>query len=156
MNTAIFLALLFVALALVPAGAHLAELPHKIDLVQNEYQVVQQIYRGWALFGIVIAGALASTTVLTIRIRHVPRAFRLALIALLCLVATQIVFWTFTFPVNQATENWTVLPPNWSELRARWEYSHAASAGLTLIAFGALAVLASTTAERPTNARRMP
>lgn len=32
LNTARFLALLFAALALVPAGAHLAELPNKIGL----------------------------------------------------------------------------------------------------------------------------
>jgi len=47
--------------------------------------------------------------------------------------------------VNQATQNWTVLPSNWAELRARWEYSHAASALLNLAALGAviLAVLSA-------------
>ncbi len=40
----------------------------------------------------------------------------------------------FTFPVNRATVNWTRLPENWGSLRRRREYSHAASAGLNLIA----------------------
>jgi hypothetical protein len=36
-----------------------------------------------------------------------------ALAAFSCLVAAQIVFWTVTFPANQATHNWTVIPANW-------------------------------------------
>lgn len=72
MNSLYFLALLFAALAFVPAGAHVAELPHKMRLSGDEYYVVQQIYRGWALFGIVVAGALASTFALTRRLRQLP------------------------------------------------------------------------------------
>jgi hypothetical protein len=51
---------------------------------------------------------------------------------------TQVVFWTFTFPANQATDNWTMLPENWMALRTQWEYLHAASAVLNLIALVAL------------------
>jgi len=58
---------------------------------------------------------------------------------------TQIVFWTFTFPVNQQTSNWTVLPPDRARLRAQWEYSHAASAVLNLIALVALILSAMQT-----------
>lgn len=52
--------------------------------------------------------------------------------------------WTFTFPANRATQNWTTLPENWMALRAQWEYSHAASAVLNLAALVAviLSVLA--------------
>ena len=53
-----FLAILFMALALVPGGAHLFELPNKIGLGEDAYFAVQQIYAGWALFGIVLFGAL--------------------------------------------------------------------------------------------------
>jgi hypothetical protein len=135
-----FLSLLFAAFALVPSGAHLAELTNKMKLGATEYQSVQQIYRGWELFGVVVLGALASTLALTIGLRGHPTAFTPALVAFLCIVGTQIVFWTFTFPVNRMTVNWTVLPDNWVDLRARWEYSHAASAGLNATALIALIV----------------
>ena len=75
-----------------------------------------------------------------IGLRGHPTAFMPALVACLCIVGTQIVFWTFTFPVNRMTVNWTVLPDNWADLRARWEYSHAASAGLNAGAVIALIV----------------
>jgi hypothetical protein len=130
-------ALLFAALALAPALAHLLELPNKIGLSREEYLTVQQIYRGWALLGIVILGALVSTLVLAILLRGRP-GFALALTAFLCIVGTQAVFWTFTFPTNQETMNWTVLPDHWAALRTQWEYSHATSAVLNLLALIAL------------------
>lgn len=135
-----FLSLLFSALALAPALAHLLELPGKINLSRADYLTVQQIYRGWALLGIVVAGALFSTLALTIMSRHQSRAFAFALIALLCIIGAQVVFWTYTFPANQATSNWTFLPENWQSLRTRWEYSHAAGAGLNLIALSAVII----------------
>ena len=58
LRVAQFLALVFIALALVPSGAHLFALPNKMDLARDQYFVVQNIYRGWALFGIVLFGAL--------------------------------------------------------------------------------------------------
>jgi hypothetical protein len=133
-----FLSLLFAALALAPAMAHLLELPNKIKLSRDEYLTVQQIYRGWALLGVVVFGALLSTLALTILVRNQPRAFIWSLTALLCIVGTQIIFWTFTYPANQQTNNWTVLPDNWPELRAQWEYSHAAGVVLNVIALATL------------------
>ena len=129
-----FLSLLFVALALAPAMAHLLELPNKINLSREDYLKVQQIYRGWALLGFVVVGALLSTLALTITVRHERTAFILALIAFLCIAGTQVIFWTYTYPSNQATNNWTMLPENWAELRRQWEYSHATSAVLNLVA----------------------
>ena len=70
MPIAQFLALVLSALALVPAGAHLFALPNKIGLAQTDYFIVQNIYRGWALFGIVLFGALAATLVLAILVRR--------------------------------------------------------------------------------------
>ena len=55
------LAVLLVAVCLVPAGAHLFELPHKMALPPAPYMTVQGIYAGWALFGIPIAIALVLT-----------------------------------------------------------------------------------------------
>ncbi|MER3423466.1 MAG: DUF1772 domain-containing protein [Nitrospiraceae bacterium] len=138
LNIVRFLSLLFVALAMAPAMAHLLELPNKITLSRDEYLTVQQIYRGWALLGFVVFGALVSTLILTIMVRHEPKAFALTLTAFLCIVGTQIVFWTWTYPANQQTDNWTMLPDNWLELRKQWEYSHATGAGLNVIALIAL------------------
>ena len=134
LNTMRFLSLLFVALALGPSLAHLLELPNKINLSADDYLTVQQIYRRWALLGIVWAGALISTLVLAIMVRKKPNAFVLTLIALLCIGGMLAVFFAYTYPANQATNNWTMLPSNWLELRNQWEYSHATSAGLNLIA----------------------
>jgi hypothetical protein len=134
LRTLYFLSLLFAALALAPAMAHLLELPNKISLHREDYLTVQQIYRGWNLLGFVVAGALFSTLALTITVRQERKAFIFALIAFLCIVGTQVVFWTYTYPANQATDNWTTLPENWTELRRQWEYSHATSAVLNLVA----------------------
>jgi hypothetical protein len=127
-----------VALALVPAGAHLAALPHKVRLSAHDYLVVQQLYAGWSLFGAVVSGALLSTGVLTVLERREPRLLAAAFLAFLCILCTQIVFRVFTQPASRATRNWTVLPDNWMQLRKQWEYSHAASAVLNLIALFAL------------------
>lgn len=133
-----FIALFFVALALGPALAHLLELPNKITLAREDYLTVQQIYRGWALLGVVVAGALLSTLILALMVRKERKAFVFALIAFLCIAGTQLVFWTYTYPSNQVTNNWTMLPQNWTELRRQWEYSHATSAGLNLMALVAM------------------
>ena len=141
-----FLSLLFAILALCPGMAHVLELPNKIHLPGESYLRVQQLYRGWALVGITVIAALASTLILAIlvRARPVERAF--VVVAFLSLAVTQVIFWTFTFPVNKRTQNWSTLPANWLGLRSRWEYSHAASAIFNFIAIVALilAVLQSS------------
>ncbi|HEX6003183.1 MAG TPA: DUF1772 domain-containing protein [Burkholderiales bacterium] len=150
MKLARFSSLLFAALALGPAMAHLLELPNKIGLARDAYLTVQHIYNGWAFLGFVVYGAIFSTLALAVLSRREPKRFTYALIACLCIVGTQVVFWTFTFPANKETLYWTVLPEHWRALRAQWEYSHAASAALNLIAFVAvsLSVLAGGT-DRP-------
>jgi hypothetical protein len=135
-----FLSLLFCSLALAPALAHLLELPNKIGLPRDEYLVVQQIYAGWWMLGVFVFGALLSTLALTIVARKRPGELGPALTAFLCIVTAQAIFWTFTFPANQQTANWTRLPDNWPELRIQWEYSHAAGAMLNLVAFIAVII----------------
>lgn len=135
MKTVQFLAIVLVAVALVPAGAHLLELVNKIGMARNEYLTAQQIYRGWALLGIVLIGAIAATFVLALFSRPQRTAFRFAAAAFLLLLATLVTFFVWIFPANQATANWTTAPENWQALRTRWEYTHAANAVLTLAAF---------------------
>ena len=128
LRVARFLSLVFLALCLVPASAHLLELPHKIGMSRDEYLVAQSLYRGWALLGVVVVAALGATLVTALLQRHRRVGYRLALAAFFCLVAAQLVFWIFTFPANRVTENWTRLPADWAYWRARWELSHAAGA----------------------------
>lgn len=138
-----FAAIMLTALALVPAGAHLFELPNKIGLPQEAYFTVQGIYRGWALFGFVLVPAVLVNATLAFLAR--PQAVRvLALAAALLLAANLAIFFAWTFPANQATANWTMVPPDWESLRRQWEYSHAANAGLTFLALAALVLGALT------------
>lgn len=144
-----FVAVMLTALALVPAGAHFFELPNKIGLSQEQYFTVQAIYRGWALFGFVLIGALAANLGLAIALRRQKTPFRLALLAFLLVAATLAIFFTWTYPANQATENWTVAPENWEALRLQWEYAHAANAVLTFVALCALTLSTLTARDRP-------
>src|SRR4029078_9538469 len=123
-----FFSLLFVGLALAPGLAHVLQMAHQKDASGDEYVRVQQLYAGWAWLGLIVMAALVSTFVLTVLVRQRLRQFALACIALGSVVVTPVIFWTFTFPVNQETHNWTMLPVNWMTLRERWEYSHATAA----------------------------
>ena len=136
------LAVLFTALCLVPAGAHLLELPHKIGLSQADYLVVQQIYRGWAFAGIALVGAVVVDIVLVVMLRGQGAPFVAALIALILIVVTLVTFFVFIYPVNGATADWTRAPENWEELRSRWEYTHAVNAVLTFISLIAVTAAA--------------
>ena len=132
-----FIAIILTALALVPAGAHLLELVHKITLDRAQYLTVQQLYRGWAFLGAVLIAAMLANLVLTIRSRRQGRPMRLATIATLLLAANLTIFFIWTFLANQATGNWTVMPADWEALRDQWEYSHAVNALLTFLALSA-------------------
>lgn len=137
-----FFAIVLTSLALVPSGAHFFELPNKIGLAQDQYFTVQGSYRGWALFGLVLVAALAADLVLAILLRHQRRPFWLALASVALIAATLAVFFTWIFPANQATSNWTVAPENWHALRTQWEYAHAANAVLTFAALCAVVAAA--------------
>ena len=100
------------------------------------YFVVQNIYRGWALFGIALFGALATNLALAIVVRRQRAPFWLALAS--CLWPPLSVFFIWTYPANQATSNWTVVPADWQQLRTTWEYAHATNAVLTFLALCAV------------------
>jgi hypothetical protein len=133
-----FVAMVLTALALVPGGAHLFTLPNKIYLGESDYFITKSVYRGWALLGIVLIGAAIANFALALLIRAQRAPSIFALIGGLCLVATLVIFFAFTFPANQATNNWTQIPPDWEQLRWRWELSHAVNAMITFIAFCSL------------------
>ena len=142
MATVFVLSVLFSVIALGGGLAHVFALPNKINMPAAEYLVAQQVYSGWAFLGIAIIGALVLSLISAISVRHDRRAFRLRLGAAICIALGLVVFFIFTYPANLATDNWTMLPDNWRELRKQWEYSHAVGAGLNFIAVTLLVVSA--------------
>ena len=135
------------ALALVPAGAHFFELPGKIGLDREAYFLVQQVYSGWGLFGIGVVGALFMNVVLAVLLRSDQMAFVFAVGAVVALLVNLAIFFTWTFPANEATANWTRPTENWETLRRNWEYSHAVNALVTLLGLCSV-TLAALTARR--------
>jgi hypothetical protein len=129
-----FLAIAISALALVPSGAHLAALPNKIGMSQAEYFTVQRIYYGWAFLGVLWPAGLLVNAVLATVVRSQQWPFWFAVMAALSFGLMLAIFFLWTFPANQATENWTSAPENWEALRRQWEYSHAVNAVILFMA----------------------
>lgn len=125
-----FVAVLLTGLALIAPGAHLYEIANKMALAKPEYFVVQKIYIGWWMAGLLLPLALIVNLVLAYSERNL---FALGAAALI--LANLVIFYFFTYPVNVTTQNWTVMTDNWEALRRRWEYSHAVNAGVTFLAF---------------------
>ena len=142
------LALLFTALSLVPGGAHALEFGHKIGLSREDYAIVQRLYLGWQFMGIAVVGALLLNGGLAAMLRHNNPAFNWSIAATLFLVLSLAIFFTWTFPVNQTTVNWTILPANWEALRRQWEYSHLVNEAVSLLAFVCLTVSVVLTAKQ--------
>jgi len=135
-------AIILTALALVPSAAHLFELPHKLDLTQRQYFVVQRIYQGWDLWGVVLIGAMAANLALALTFRRRRAAFGFALLGFVLVAATLVIFFIWIYPANRATLNWTLAPGHWRQLRAQWEYSHAIDALLTFAALCSVTIAA--------------
>jgi hypothetical protein len=139
--------ILVLALALVPAAAHLFELPNKLAMSPHDYLIAQASYRGWALFGIAVVSAIALCGLHAYLVRSNRIAFRWSLVAFACLVATQLIFWGFTHPINVLTDNWTLTPTDIEAARRQWEFSHAAA---SVFDFAALvAMVLAVQASRP-------
>src|SRR5215831_12916220 len=145
------LAVISVALCLIPAGAHFFELANKMSLSTAEYMTTQKIYAGWSFFGVAIIAAIAFTLTHTLMVRAEHAAFLLSLTALLCLGATQVIFWTFTYPINVVTNNWTISPQDFETARRQWEYSHAVNAVLTFVALVTITLSTLTYKGLPSN-----
>ena len=133
-----FLAVTFTALALIPGGAHLMEMPNKLALDERDYMIVQRIYQGWSLAGVALAGALVASLLLAIVSRSQTVPLVLAGVGFGLLLITLITFFVRVFPVNRETSNWTRPTGRFEEFRRRWESTHAANAILSLLAFVAL------------------
>ncbi len=137
-----FLTVVITGLSLIAPGAHALELLNKIGLPKTEYFIVQQIYSGWWIIGLLLPLALAANVLNAIFLRNDKTAMMLSIAAATLIGLNLIIFMLFTQPANAATQNWTVQPENWEALRSQWEYSHAVNAAVNFVAF-CCAVLAS-------------
>jgi hypothetical protein len=133
-------ALLASALLLGPALAHAFELPAKISLAREEYFIVQQIYRGWAGFSVLLVVQVIALLTTAFLMRRERRVLVPIVLAILLVLGAQVLFWAYTYPANAATANWTVQTDDWVRLRRMWEYSHLAGAGLQVLAMACLIV----------------
>ncbi|MEZ5817289.1 MAG: DUF1772 domain-containing protein [Hyphomicrobiaceae bacterium] len=141
-DAAFFVALVATGIALGGALAHALELPNKIGLPKASYFIVQRIYDGWWQLAYVLAVELAAMLAVLVLSWRDTLPFRLALFAIVAVLAAQAVFWIWTWPANVATRNWTMVPDNWEALRWQWEFSHLGGAVLQLLAFCALSLAA--------------
>ena len=159
--------ILLVALAMVPALAHLLEFPGKSRLTKDAYLAVQPIYYpGFTIAGGIgeVGGLVSVLAILLLTPQGTP-AFWLRVIALVGMFGVQLVFWMFTQPVNKFWLQSTTLgsfgnaffdvgsethrlhpddPDAWKKMRDRWEYSHIARAALATFSFLLLVVAAIT------------
>ncbi|HWF08813.1 MAG TPA: anthrone oxygenase family protein [Bryobacteraceae bacterium] len=162
------ISILLIALAMIPAVAHLLEFPGKSRLGRDAYLTVQPIYYpGFTIAGGIgeVGGLVSVVTTLLLMPRGTPQ-FWLTLAAVLAMLGMQIVFWLFTQPVNKFWLQSTTLgsfgdaffnvraaqnrgsgdPEGWKRMRDRWEYSHIARAGFAALGFLLLVVAAVTQA----------
>jgi hypothetical protein len=139
-NISFFVALLATAIALGGALAHAFEFFHKMAMSQEDYFITQQIYAGWNRLAFVLLFELLGTIGVIVLYRHSPAVMWPAMAALIFFLASQVVFWIWTFPANVATNIWTEQPENWAQLRQQWEVSHFAGAVFQLLAMSALII----------------
>jgi hypothetical protein len=147
-------AVLLVAVAMALALAHALELPGKLRLSKEQYLQTQAIYYpGFTIGGIAEPLALALTLLLTILAPREGPSVWLTGAAVAALAAMHAAYWLWTHPVNNfwiegfrlkgaaagffafdpLRRRKSAKPPDWTELRDRWEYSHVARAVLGLL-----------------------
>lgn len=137
-----FISIYLTALTLSLTFCHLLEMPRKMQYGEALYMAVQHslyLYFAW-VGAIAEVGAVVSLTVLSVLTGKRGFIFYLTLVATICVAAGLAVWFVFVSPANTQMAQWSVvpLPANWTDVRRRWEFGHAASAVLDLIGFGAL------------------
>jgi hypothetical protein len=128
------ISVLLSAILLVPAGAHVASIANKLKLEADQYLAAQRAYDGWSYFGVPIFGLGVALITLGVASYRSGKPIALVLTAFASFLLAQAIFWAFTYPVNKATSNWTMLPDDWEAMRMQWEWSHAGGAVFTLAA----------------------
>jgi hypothetical protein len=137
-----FLAIILVAVYLVPGGAHVFELPNKIGMDQSSYMTAQRLYDGWFRFNLFLIAAMVAAAVLASLSRRQRPPYGFAIAGLVLMLASAGGFFVFVRPINLATAGWTVVPEDFEAARAQWEYGHVFDAALIFLALVALVISA--------------
>jgi hypothetical protein len=95
-----FLAVVITGLALIAPGAHVFELLRKMAMSEKRSYVVQDIYRGWWVVGLLLPGALIANVALAVAVRADLTARGLATVAAALLLLNLVVSAIWTRPVN--------------------------------------------------------
>jgi hypothetical protein len=151
MRVLTILCLMLVAAKFGTSLAHVAELPGKLRLDEATYKAVQAIYYpGFTIVGLVGEfGGIIALAVLIYLTPYGNNRFWLTVAALVFLLAGHATYWLMTHPVNNFwVKDVAMSAPgstffstfagakagDWTELRNRWELSHAIIAGRSAMA----------------------
>lgn len=136
-----FVTLFLAALGLVMGGAHLLELPVRMQYEPMLYmQVTSTLYRYYGLIGGPIQVlALFSATVLVYVVRG-RSAFRSTIAGTLCIALSLLLWFLLVQPVNVIwAEALRASPADavqaYAQLRSRWEYGHLSAFGAWVVGF---------------------
>ncbi|HKD65382.1 MAG TPA: hypothetical protein VKB84_00985 [Candidatus Binataceae bacterium] len=158
LKTTRFISLYLTALLAGLLFCHLLELPNKMKLPAATWLTVQQtLYNMFGPVSSVIEPlAIVSTLVVLLIVRRRQPAFILTLIGLICLMAHLVSWLLVVNPVNLEVNAWTQagIPGQWTHVRNRWEYGHAAGSALVLAALAALLAAAMADSDASSRARR--
>lgn len=149
------LVLLVVSVAMALSLAHALELPGKMRLPKEAYVAMQPIYYPGFTYGAFVGefGGMVGLAALLFTLPGGTAAFWWTALALALLVASHIVYWVVTHPVNGFWLKDTELSgfgamffskadkgakADWTQLRDTWEWSHVARAVLAFLSLTAV------------------
>jgi hypothetical protein len=147
LKTLRFFTLLLAALSLTMESAHVLELPQKMKYDMQMYSTVNgTLYRLFAYVGgtyQIVAIILA--IVLAIALRGQGATFAWSAAGAALLVSAFAIWLAVVQQVNLQVEHALAADPNsgpaiWTQLRAKWEYGHAAGFVAQLLGFSALII----------------
>lgn len=153
-----FTTLLLAAIGMIMGGAHVLELPPRMQYDPELYATVTRtLYFYFGLIGSVIqVGTILAAAVLSFLVRGRP-TFRLTLLGTLGLVLSLALWFMFVAPVNAEwlrviESDPTSVPAAYERLRPRWEYGHVAAFSAWFLGFCLL--LLSVVKETPADRNR--
>lgn len=160
-----FVALIVVSLSMAMAFCHLMEMSTRLAYEPGLWSRVTNVEGTYRNFGPPIGATIEGSAwlivvILAVLVRRRPVAFRLTVVAATLMIATQVIWWVFVFPVNNQMLSWSPgsLPEDFHELRNQWEYAHAVRAGVQIAALAALilSVLVDSNEDRAKPSSRRP